>query len=426
MRRRPGRPVREPSRAADLRLPGERRSATRGGAELPLGVRAARHRGCAGDGAGPRGHVHRHERRRADDARLPQAARGPPRAGRRADRRHAQQRRPHRSRRDRVRGRPGQQLHREAHAELPGQHGHLRLRRAGAPISPRRPVPVPGSRHATAGGGRARRRLPERCRLVRHRHPQRVRACGRRRGAVPGQVRHGAAAVPAARVRAARACAARARAGARTSAWRWCAAPRADAGPPAASAWRRGSRRRQAHVRRRRRHARAGRPVAHLPVHRAADRAGLARARLLPRRANRLPRPASSHAQVPQDALGRPGPRPHVDGRRAPDAPRRVAGAHQARRASSALARATRRDEPGGPAPGVAEPRGPRPARVSGDPRRPSGPHRLQPARVRRGAVHPGSERSAGSLLQCAVCLRRWPWTVSTRVASARAATSRS
>ena len=138
---------------------------------------------------------------------------------------------------------------------------------------------------------------------------------------------------------------------ARTSAWRWCTAPRADAGPPAASAWRRGSRRRQAHVRRRRRHARAGRPVAHLPVHRAADRAGLARARLLPRRANRLPRPASSDAQVPQDALGRPGPRPHVDGRRAPDAPRRVAGAHQARRASSALARATRRDEPGGPRP---------------------------------------------------------------------------
>ena len=205
MRRRPGRPVRESPRAADLRLPGERRSATRGGAELPLGVRAARHRGCPGGGAGPRGHVHRHERRRADDARLPQVAGGPPRAGRRADRRHAQQRRAHRSRRDRVRGRPGLQLHREAHAALRGQHGHLRLRPAGAPISPRRPVPVPGPCQPAAGGGRARRRMPERCRLVRHRHPQRVRACGRRRGAVPGQVRHGAAAFPAARARAARA-----------------------------------------------------------------------------------------------------------------------------------------------------------------------------------------------------------------------------
>ena len=92
------------------------------------------------------------------------------------------------------RGRPGLQLHREAHAALPGRRGHLRLRRAGAPVSPRRPVPVSGSRHATAGGGRARRRMPVRCRLVRHRHTQRVRACGRRRGAVPGQVRHGATA----------------------------------------------------------------------------------------------------------------------------------------------------------------------------------------------------------------------------------------
>ena len=48
-------------------------------------------------------------------------------------------------------GRPRPQLHREAQLPLPGQHRHLRLRRARAALSAGGTVPVPGARAAPPG-----------------------------------------------------------------------------------------------------------------------------------------------------------------------------------------------------------------------------------------------------------------------------------
>ena len=144
-------------------------------ARLALGGRAARDGGRAARRARPRRDVHRDERRRADDARLraPWSTFTTERPAPRSRSPTHAKRVAHRPRRDRSR-RDGlrDRLPREAERwPTTSAWASTSTRRGARPPPPRGSVQVPRAGAAAPRGRRAGGGVPERRRLVRHRHP---------------------------------------------------------------------------------------------------------------------------------------------------------------------------------------------------------------------------------------------------------------